>query len=121
MLDAQAEFTWGFGQEVYVDASNTSGLAQSLVETTQIPKGCSSISRSIDRYKRIMQTNEDPTSPRVQRRMLQEMIERFAVKHAVSTDVAKQMISDRHNKLVQEADDAIATVQKGLPVSIDGA
>ncbi len=62
-----------------------------------------------------MQTNEDPTSPRVQRRMLQEMIERFAIKHAVSTDVAKQMIVDRHNKHAQDADDAIAKIEAAHP------
>ena len=62
-----------------------------------------------------MQTNEDPCSPRVQRRMLQKRIDRFAIKHAVSTDVAKQMISDRHNKLAQEADDAIAEIEAAHP------
>ena len=62
---------------------------------------------------------EDPYHPAVQRRKLKEMIERFAKKHGVSVDVAKKMMSDRHNKLMQEAEDTVKKLRKCLPVSID--
>lgn len=133
VLDMQADFTWGFGQEYYVDADNGKqyiwsspeyGGDNSFKETKMSYADWIAPNWGRNKGKHVVRNycgsniyiSPLPRSPDEVRSKLQQMIERFAVKHAVSTDVAKQMISDRHNRLAQEADDAIAH----LPVSIDG-
>lgn len=53
----------------------------------------------------------DPHSPQGQRQKFHELIARKARREGVSVEVAKQLMSDRHNKLTREAEEATGMQQ----------
>lgn len=46
---------------------------------------------------------------------LKSTIECFAKKHGVSVDVAKKMMSDRHNEMMKEAEDTVKNLDRAYP------